>query len=162
MVAGLDDKAVYYAPMRSIKSAKTFFSASESLDDVPVQNAGFDRVLGHPLELVPQHNPVTPMAPGTRLEVQLLFEGEPLADTRVSFIPRGVELEGEFDERYERRTDEQEGLARFTPEQGNVYLVVAHHEDAEASGEDYESTKHSATLVVYVSAVPPADQQEDQ
>ncbi|MEX2672138.1 MAG: DUF4198 domain-containing protein, partial [Phycisphaeraceae bacterium] len=143
MVVCLDDKVVHYAPTRSVKSAKTFFLASERLDEVSAEALNFDRVLGHPLELVPRTDPVTPMGPGEPLAVQLLFHGEPLAGTRVSFIPRGVQLQGHFDERYERHTDEQ-GHATFTPEQANVYLVVAYHEDPEASGEGYTSTKYSA------------------
>ncbi|MFW6060113.1 MAG: DUF4198 domain-containing protein, partial [Phycisphaeraceae bacterium] len=43
LVSCLDDKIVHYAPKRSIKSAKTFFLASDSLDKLPSEAAGFDR-----------------------------------------------------------------------------------------------------------------------
>src|SRR5690606_29114917 len=101
-----------------------YFVASKSLDNVPIDNPGFDKPLGHPLELVPQTNPVTPMGPGTALSVKLLLKGQPLANTVVSFIPRGVTLKDGFDEQYERKTDDQ-GVARFEPRDGNYYLVVA-------------------------------------
>ncbi len=39
---------------------------------------------------------------------------------------------------------------KFTPGDGNVYLVVAHHEEPKESGSNYERTKYSATLVVLV------------
>src|SRR5581483_5504022 len=65
IVASMSDKVVSYAPTRSIKSAKTYFVLSKSLDRVPRDNPGFDRVLGHALELVPETSPVTPMGPGT-------------------------------------------------------------------------------------------------
>lgn len=139
---------------RGIKSGKTFFVASERLDKVSQNNPGFDKPLGHALELVPLTNPVTPMGPGEELRVQLLYQGKPLAGATVSFIPRGTQLAPEFDAQYERKTDAQ-GQASFTPKEGNYYLVVAHHVEPEQSGEGYESTKYSATLTVLVPQVCP-------
>jgi uncharacterized GH25 family protein len=154
LVAHTADRVVSYAPLRSVNSAKTFFVASKSLDRVPAANPGFDRVLGHPLELVPLTNPVTPMGPDVPLKVRLLFKGKPLAGARVSFIPRGVTLREGFDERYERKTDGK-GEAVFRPTEGNRYLVVAHHLDEAAAGEGYKGTKYSATLTVLVPQLCP-------
>lgn len=149
LVAHTFDKVMSYAPVRSIKSAKCCFVVSESLDRVPREHAGFDRVLGHALEIVPTSNPVTPMGPGVAIKVRVLYQGQPLADARVSFIPRGETLDEGFDERFERTTD-REGRASFIPKEGNVYLVIVHHADSAASGPGYESTKYSAALTVYV------------
>ena len=135
--------------MRSIKSAKAFFVVSDSLDQVPLENPGFDRVLGHPLEIVPTANPVTPMAAGQEIQIQLLYKGEPLPGARVSFVPRGHTLQEGFDAQYERETDSQ-GHASFTPKTGNVYLVVAHHAEPNEAGENHKGTKYSATLTVFV------------
>jgi hypothetical protein len=154
-VVCLGDEVVHYAPIRSIKSAKTFFVANESLDEVLTEGAGFDEPVGHPLELVLKTDPAS-LAAGQPIQVQLLYKGQPLENTRVSFIPRGVQLQGEFDERYERTTDEQ-GMASFTPEQANIYLIVAHHEDPTASGEGYKASKYSATLTVYIPAAHARD-----
>jgi uncharacterized GH25 family protein len=148
------DKVVHYAPTRSVKSAKTFFVVSGSLDRVSQDNPGFDRVFGHALELVPASNPVTPMGPGQALRVQLLYKGQPMPDATVSFIPRGETLQEGFDATYERKTDSR-GEASFTPKTGNVYLVVAHHREPAESGENYENTKYSATLVVFVPELCP-------
>jgi uncharacterized GH25 family protein len=148
------DQVMSYAPVRAIRSAKVFFVVSKSLDRVPAENPGFDRVLGHPLELVPATNPVTPMGPGTPIKVRLLYKGKPLANARVSFVPRGTTLAAGFDERYERKTD-AEGRASFTPREGNYYLVVAHHLEPKESGKGYNSTKYSVTLTVLVPAVCP-------
>jgi len=137
---------------RGIKSGKTFFVASQTLDEVPTDNPGFDRIYGHPLELVPEANPVTPMGPGEAIKVRVLYKGKPLANARVSFIPRGHELAEGFDEEFERRTDE-EGRASFTPRTGNYYLIAAHHAAPEEEGEGYTSTKYSATLTVFVPDV---------
>jgi len=80
------DKVVSYAPKRSVKSAKTLFVVSDSLDNVPTIATGFDRVYGLPFELVPLVNPVTPMGPGERMKFIVLYLGKPLPDARVSFI----------------------------------------------------------------------------
>jgi uncharacterized GH25 family protein len=154
VVAHTSDRVASYAPVRSVKSAKTFFVVSKSLDRVPQENPGFDKPLGHTLELVPETNPVTPMGPDTPIKVRLLYRGKPLAGATVSFIPRGETLTEGFDKRYERKTDEQ-GRASFTPKEGNYYLVVAHREEPDESGKDYKSTKYSATLAVLVPQVCP-------
>lgn len=91
---------------RGIKSAKTHFVMSPSLDLVSSDYTGFDQPQGHALELVAMTNPVAPMGPGLPINVRLLYHGKPLVDTRVSFVPRGVELSQDFDERYERMTDQ--------------------------------------------------------
>jgi uncharacterized GH25 family protein len=151
VIAHTSDRVVEYAPTRSIKSGKALFVASRSLDNVPLSNPGFDRALGHALELVPQKNPVTPMGPGTPMSVKLLFKGKAMAGARVSFIPRGQKLAESFDEKWERKTDAN-GVATFEPPDANYYLVVAHHQDQE-KGEGYTSTKYSATLSVYVPGI---------
>jgi len=140
-------------PSRSIKSGKTCFVVSAKLDDVPEDNPGFDKPLGHPLEIVPEANPVTPMGPGIPIRVKVLFRGEPLPEARVSFIPRGTTLAEGFDEAYERKTNEN-GRAAYSPQEGNYYLVVVHHKTDEV-GDGYESTSYTATLSVYVPDVCP-------
>ncbi len=139
---------------RGIKSGKAFFIVSQSLDKVPRDLKGFDKPLGHALEIVPSANPVAPMGPGQPIKVQILYHGKPLKDARVSFIPRGGELSEQFDDTYERKTS-ADGLASFTPKEGNYVLVVVHHEEPEEKGPDYDGTKYSATLTVFVPEVCP-------
>ncbi|MCU0878106.1 MAG: DUF4198 domain-containing protein [Pirellulaceae bacterium] len=141
-------------PVRSIKSGKCYFVASTSLDRPSPENPGFEKPLGHALELVPTASPVTPMGPGQPIAVKLLLKGQPLDGATVSFIPRGTELATGFDERYQRKTDAK-GQASFTPTEGNYYLIVAHHLSPDETGADYESTKYTATLTVYVPEVCP-------
>jgi uncharacterized GH25 family protein len=149
-VAHQMDKVVNHGrPVRAIKSGKTFFVVSSSLDRVPLLNPGFDRPLGHALEIVPVINPVTPMGPGMLIDVRVLLKGKPMANARVSFIPRGHVLKSGYDETYERKTG-SDGRATFTPTTGNSYLVVTHHKAEKESGKDYEQTDYSATLVVFV------------
>lgn len=148
------DKVMSYGPVRAVKSAKTYFVLTPSLDKVSTTNPGFDRVLGHPLELVPETNPVTPMGPGTPIKVKLLWKSKPLPNCQVSFIPRGETLTKEFDKRYERHTD-ADGRASFTPTAGNYYLVVAHKEESAPDAKDYKTIKYAATLTVFVPQVCP-------
>lgn len=152
LVAQLSDKVMSYGPVRSVKGAKAFFVASPSLDRVSRDYEGFSQPIGHPLELVPTANPVTPMGPGTPLRVRLLYEGKALGNTKVSFIPRGATLAEGLDATHERNTDDK-GEASYTPTVGTYYLVVAHHDEPQQRGEGYDRTKYSATLCVYVPQV---------
>ncbi|MBI3866681.1 MAG: DUF4198 domain-containing protein [Planctomycetia bacterium] len=155
LVEHASDRVVNHGkPVRSLKSGKTFFVVSKSLDKVPLENPGYDRVLGHPLELVPTTNPVTPMGPGKPIGVRVLLKGKPLAEACVSFIPRGETLSEGFDERYERKTDSK-GQAQFISSTGNYYLVVVHHKADDETGKDYEGTQYSATLTVFVPELCP-------
>jgi uncharacterized GH25 family protein len=154
VVGHQSDKVMTYGPVRSVKGAKTCFVVSPTLDKVAPSNPGFDRPLGHALELVPTVNPVTPMGPGLPLRVQLLYKDKPLSGARISFIPRGEVLSEGIDSQYERTTGEQ-GEASFTPTFGTYYLVVAHHEEPAERGPGYDKTKYSATLCVYVPQLCP-------
>lgn len=154
LVEHFQDQIVNHGrPVRSIKSGKTCFVVSQKLDDVPEENPGFDKSLGHPLEIVPEANPVTPMGPEIPIRVRVFLHGKPLPEARVSFIPRGITLAEGFDEQYERKTNDN-GRAAFTPKEGNYYLVAVHHKTDE-KGDGYESTSYSATLTVFVPDVCP-------
>jgi uncharacterized GH25 family protein len=135
-------------PVRSVRSAKAYFVVSDSLDKVAKDLPGFDKPLGHPIELVADANPVMPMGPGTPIKVKLYFKAKPLAGVKVSFIPRGVTLKEGTDPDYERTTDAS-GKASFTPKSGNYYLIVAHYPRDE-NGKDYDSALYTATLTVFV------------
>ena len=139
---------------RSIKSAKTYFVASPSLDKVSRLNPGFEKPQGHALEFIPETNPVTPMGPETPIKVRLLYKGKPLPAARVTFVARGENLSSEFDSHFERKTD-AEGRATFTPTSGNYYLVVAHVIEPDEKGKSYDLTSYSATLTVFVPDLCP-------
>lgn len=152
-VHSLDQVVNHGTPTRAHKSAKTFFVASKLLDKVPEENPGFDRVFGHPLEIVPEANPVTPSGPEVPIRIKVLLKGKPFEGARVSFIPRGVKLADGFDETYERKTNAS-GRCSFTPKEGNHYLVVVHHKTDEI-GDGYTATAYSATLTVLVPDICP-------
>jgi uncharacterized GH25 family protein len=134
---------------RGYKGGKTYFHVSESLDAPAAPDVTLPGPLGHPLELVLESHPVLGCGPGRPIAVQLLFKGTPLAAARVSFIPRGAVLAEAFDPTYERRTDEA-GRCAWTPREGNVVLVVAHHERTDEKGAGHDRTAYAATLVLAV------------
>jgi uncharacterized GH25 family protein len=157
-IAHRSDRVMSYAPERSIKGAKAYFVAAESLDRLSANNPGFDRPLGHDLELICVANPVTPMGPGVPIRVRLLYKGKPLAGERVSFIPRGATLKPGLDAQYERTTDDR-GEATFEPTDANIYLIAAHKTEPKQGGtldgKPYEFTKYGATLTIYVPRICP-------
>lgn len=131
------------------KGGKAWFLAANALDAPPQSTGEFAKPLGHPLELVPETHPVLGTGPGKPIAVRLLFKGEPLADHRVSFIPRGTTLAAGFDPTYERMTD-AEGRCRYTPNEGTFVLVVTHLEKPDEKGEGFDKTVYAATLVLNV------------
>lgn len=134
---------------RGIKSGKTFLVAADKFDALPNGGVPHAEPLGHALELVPEVHPVLERGPGRPLSVRLLFRGKPLANHRVSFVPRGTVLSEGFDPGFERMTD-SEGRCTFEPREGNLVLVVAHLEKPDEAGADHDRTVYSATLVVDV------------
>jgi hypothetical protein len=153
-VASSDRVVNHGAPQRSIRSAKTLWLASPSLDKPTSSGKAYQQPLGLPCELVLLSDPVLFAGPGKAIEVQLLKNGKPVAEEVVSFVPRGVELSAEFDATYERRTDSQ-GKASYTPKEGNVYLIVSHILAKDETGADYADTKYAATLTVRVPQICP-------
>ena len=151
MLTLTSDKVVDYAPKRSIKTAKTFVLASPSLDAPKVpSDKSFSTPVGQGLELVPLTHPVAPLSPGAKLKAKLLFKGQPIAGQVVSFIPRGVQLKEDFDERYESKTD-AEGVVSFEFKEPNVFLVAAHYEErSDGNDPKYNSIKYSATMTIHV------------
>jgi uncharacterized GH25 family protein len=154
VVASSDRVINHGAPQRSVRSAKTVWLASKSLDKPAAPSKAYQQPLGLPCELVLLSDPVLFAGPGNPIEVQLLKAGQPVADTVVSFVPRGVELSAGFDATYERRTD-NEGKASFTPKEGNVYLIVSHILAKDEKGSDYDDTKYAATLTLRIPQLCP-------
>lgn len=134
---------------RAIKSAKTYFLASKSLDKPLATTTDYSKPLGHPLELVLESHPILEAGPGKAISVRLLFRGKPLANQRVSFIPRGAQLSAEFDPEFERQTDAA-GRCAYTPKEGNFVLVVTHLPAPDEKGEGYDKTHYGAALVLNV------------
>ena len=102
---------------------------------------GYDRVLGLPLELVPEANPAG-LRPGADLPVRLLYQGKPLAGALVAAIPRdGPEA------KVAARSDAQ-GRVRLRLPRGGDWLVKAVHmvPAPKETGADWESFWASLTF----------------
>lgn len=136
---------------RAIKSAKTFVLATAGGGAID-RSGDEDRTHRFGLELVLRGS-ISAVRVGEPLEVQVMRSGAPLADAKVTFIPRGVSLAEGFDERYERLSDSQ-GVVRFVPEQANVFLVVVHHVAGDETGDGFDRTHYSAAMVLQVADRP--------
>ena len=75
-VAQRSDGVVSYTPERSIKSGKTFFVAAASPDRPPANNPGFDKPLGHELELVPPYRSGDPDGAGLADQGPAALQGQ--------------------------------------------------------------------------------------
>lgn len=93
--------------------------------------------VGHRLEIVPQTDPVVLKRSAGELEVQVLFEQEPLAGVIVFALPQGAPRDG-------RRTavTDEIGLVRFALDRPGTWMVRVVHTGAEAR----------ATLILQVGA----------
>jgi len=102
---------------------------------------GYDRVLGLPLELVPQASPTGLPADG-ELPVLLLFQGKPLAGALVVAFPKAAP-----EARVSGRTGD-DGRVRLRLDRPGDWLVKAVHMEPAAadSGADWESFWASLTF----------------
>lgn len=81
---------------------------------------GFDRVVGHRLELVPRQNPLA-LARGASLDVAVHFDGKPLADATLYVYPEREEEEpGEV-------TSDADGMARVALNRSGVFILGTEH-----------------------------------
>jgi hypothetical protein len=135
-----------HGTIRAIKSAKTFILAQATHAESTATSGQSNKVHGLGLELV-LLTPVEKLVAQQELQIQVLRSGAPLPAARVSFIPRGVELVGEFDKDYERESDAQ-GKVNFTPTEGNLVLAIVHHPAPQKSGTGYTMTHYSAAMVL--------------
>ncbi len=82
--------------------------------------AGFDKVLGYTLELLPERNPYA-LAPGDDLPLRLVYEGRPLEGALVLAFTRERP-----EAKIQARTD-REGRVRLTLDRPGMWLVKAVH-----------------------------------
>jgi uncharacterized GH25 family protein len=124
------------------RSREIFSRCAKSLVSVgngPTQ--GFDRVLGLPLELVPEASPGE-LPAGGELPVILLFRGKPLAGALVVAVPRDG-----LDSKVSVRTGDDGRVRLRLDKAGDWLLKAVHMEPAPAeSGADWESFWASLTL----------------
>lgn len=111
-------------------------------------DAGHDRLVGLPLELVPERSPAA-LAPGEELPVRLLYAGRPLAGARVE--ARNPRAPGET---VAGRTD-TDGRVKLRLASPGFWLVKAVHmvPAPPESGADWES--FWASLTFEAGAAPP-------
>lgn len=84
--------------------------------------------VGHRLEIIPQSDPVT-LRKGAELELQVLFEREPLAGARVTALPEAAPREG-----LEAAITDEIGLARLKLTRAGRWMVRVRHRPGGGSG----------------------------
>jgi len=94
--------------------AKAIVVVGQAPTDDPIRYSE----VGHRLEIVPQSDPVLVQRRGGELEVQVLFEHEPLAGVIVTALPEAAPRDG-------RRTavTDEIGLARFRLDRPGTWMV---------------------------------------
>ncbi len=104
---------------------------------------GFDRVVGLPLELVPEKDPFL-LELGSNLPVRLFLDGKPLAGALIVAMDRG-----DPQRRIQARSD-AEGRVRLRLDRDGVWLVktVHMHPAPPDTGADWESLWASLTFEV--------------
>jgi uncharacterized GH25 family protein len=156
-----DQKGVYqvlhtldtlHGKTRAIKSSKSFFVSSSCFGVFPTNGTEFIKPLNSGLELVLESSLKT-LGAGKEVKLKVLWNGKPLPEARVAFIPRGTVLAEGFDPDFERVADET-GTVKFTPTEGNFLLAVVHHLAADESGEGYDRTHYGATMVLPIPQIP--------
>jgi hypothetical protein len=84
--------------------------------------------LGQRLEIVPQSDPVVLRESGGVLQVQVLFEREPLADARVAAIPQAAPEAGR-----KRGTTDEIGLVSFRLDRPGLWMIVVERRELSAT-----------------------------
>ena len=107
---------------RDVKGRELFARCVKSLLSVgeSAEAVGFDRVLGFPVELVPEQNPYR-LKPGDALAVRMLREGRPLTGTLVVGYPYGDPA------RAVRGRTGNDGRVRLKLDQSGPWLIKAVH-----------------------------------
>ncbi len=125
------------------RCAKSFVVAPGEVALTEAQWSGWDRVLGYPLEIVPEVNPCRLNADEV-LPVRVLFQGRPLANALVGCMPRS-----DPPREVRLRTD-ADGRVRLRPALGGVHLVRVVHMTRAAAGatHDWESQWASLTFAL--------------
>ncbi|WP_422370734.1 DUF4198 domain-containing protein [Hoeflea sp.] len=125
---------------------EVYFRCAKSLVNVGPEVSGEDRATGMPIELVAKGNPAT-LKPGEPIQFQLLWQGEPLADTQVALFHKPAD--GTEADRITTRTD-GDGLVAFTLATPGAFMAAAVHMTEPEPEQDADWQSHWATLTFAV------------
>ncbi|EMI24545.1 DUF4198 domain-containing protein [Rhodopirellula europaea] len=141
--------------IRSIRTAKSFVLASDSLDAPKIDGHTHETPAGLPFEIVLNTCPFSEVAAGQPITVTVLHHGKPIQDAVVSFIPEGETLQGDRDPNYEFATDAS-GQATFVPKMATRHLIAAHHTAIDEKSDEFDFTSYATTIVLPVPNQPVA------
>ncbi len=155
-----DQKGIYqvihtldtlHGKTRAVKSAKSYFISSHCYTSIPTTGRDLVRPLGKGLELMLE-TPIETVSASRELKLRVLWNGKPLQNATVAFVPRGAQLAEGKDPAFEKTSDAQ-GTVVYTPSEGNLLLAVVHHLVEDEKGEGYDKTHYGATLVLPVPQI---------
>jgi uncharacterized GH25 family protein len=141
-----------HGKFRAVKTAKTYLIVADWANSAGKSDFRNPTPVNKDLEIV-LDTPVDELAAKREIACTILKHGKPRPGVRVSFIPRGAQLAEEMDTKFERVSNEN-GRIAYTPDEGNLILIVAHDVAEDESGEGYEKTHYGATLVLPVPKRP--------
>lgn len=137
-------------PHRSIKYAKTIVTAVDAISaGEGNKSSNFSRLLGQELEIVPLTDPAQAHE-GGKMTLQVLYQGQPLADEHVSMVPRSHIPPAEMGPPYDLMTD-MDGKVTFQLQGPDYYLFNVHHTDNTQTAPEYTYTAHGAVLAMIVT-----------
>jgi uncharacterized GH25 family protein len=113
------------------------------------KSAGFDRVAGLKLEIVPEVNPLS-LQPGDELPVLLRWDGKPLAEQQVSA------LSSADPKKPVKATTDADGRARLKLDRAGVWLLKSVHLERAAPTEKVHFRSVWTSLTFDLPAPPPA------
>ncbi len=108
--------------------------------DAAADTSGFDRTVGHLLEITPIANPFR-IAPGERLEVRVTFRGQPLAGAAVVFVQQGAPRE------LTRVVTDAEGRAAVRLAVSGRWMATTVTMQRSDPGEDSDWSSYWASLI---------------
>ncbi len=125
------------------KTATHNIKFGKALAAVGTPGPGFDRVVGHRLELVPRQNPLS-LGSGASLDVEVQFDGKPLAEATVYVYP-----DNETDAPEDVQTNAS-GIARVTLGRTGLFILGTEH-GVDSRHPDFATRDvYAATLVFTV------------
>jgi len=124
---------------------KAFVVARGAAEPMAAELAGWDRVLGLPLEVVPLANPTT-LARDAKFSVSVLFQGAPLANALVGFMPKSDPA------REVRVRTDARGRVEFSPVAGGIHLVRVVHMTRAKDGAAHQWESQWASLTCELPA----------